>query len=98
MKTKLLYIVAICFFLNTGDTIACSCITPIPDFNSVYKKADLVAVVSVAKYLEFYQPFSGSGDCPLSMEANIIYTHVGNENKKTIIIHGGNGALVVQIL
>lgn len=91
-----IFIIIYCFVAPL-NTRACRCMTiPLPKFSETYKNSDLVAFVRVSKYTEFYQ--SGSRDFPVAMEADIIYTHLGNVNKKTITIHGGDGGNCVNAI
>lgn len=89
------FLIIVLILLTNLNIYACRCID-VFEFSEVYKKTDLVAFVRVAKYTEFYQ--SNSTEFPTVMQADIIYTHLGKANKRTITIHGGDGGSCVDLI
>ena len=90
MKQVIFVFLLLIFTALSGKTLACDCDYE-GGFLTVAPNTDLVAVVTVKKFLTFKDIYNEK--TPMSMEVEITEVILGEEKRKTIVIWGDNGAL-----
>jgi hypothetical protein len=98
MVRKNVFILFCVWVLLPLTGMACSCATPVPGFSECYQNADLVAFVRVSDYVQFQKSSYSNDSIPVALEADIIYTHLGEAAKRRIKIYGGNGGNCPHII